>query len=35
MGRFCSCGKGIRYKRQMIEGDGITAVPFFYIKNYE
>lgn len=32
MGRFCSCGTGIRYKRQMIEGDGITAVPFFILR---
>lgn len=32
MGRFCSSGTGIRYKRQMIEGDGITAVPFFILR---
>lgn len=32
MGRFCSYGTGIRYKRQMIEGNGITAVPFFILR---
>nr|DAO39643.1 MAG TPA: hypothetical protein [Bacteriophage sp.] len=30
MGRFCGCGTGIRrHRQQMIEGDGVKAVPLF------
>lgn len=29
MGRFCGRGTGIRHRQQMIEGDGVNAVPFF------
>ena len=29
MGRLCGSRTGIRYKRKMIEGDGVIAIPLF------